>query len=91
MSANPLTPDTPLQLAELFHETYERLAPSFGYDTRPDTRAFNPETPNGRLMVAVCRKILATIQADRLTSFRAGFDRGFAERNTPIRASDVPK
>ena len=29
----------PEQLARRFHETYERLAPSFGYETRPDTRA----------------------------------------------------
>ncbi len=28
---------TPEQLAELFHTTYERLAPSFGYETSPGT------------------------------------------------------
>jgi hypothetical protein len=49
---------TPLDLAKLFHETYERLAPSFGYTTRPETREFDPESPNGRLMVAVCGEIL---------------------------------
>lgn len=46
-----------LRLARLFHDTYERLAPSFGYTTREDTREFNPETPNGRLMIAVCAEI----------------------------------
>ncbi len=46
------------QLAEEFHDTYERLAPSFGYQTRQDTRAFDLESPNGRLMVAVCRQLL---------------------------------
>lgn len=46
------------QLARKFHEIYERLAPSFGYETRADTREFDPTTPNGRLMVAVCAEIL---------------------------------
>lgn len=46
-----------LQLAILFHETYERLAPSFGYETRPDTKAFDPESKNGKLMVATCSAI----------------------------------
>ena len=49
----------PLALAILFHHTYERLAPSIGYDTRTETRIFDPESKNGKLMVAVCREILA--------------------------------
>src|SRR6185369_1322257 len=49
------------ELAILFHETYERLAPSFGYETRPDTKAFDPESPNGKLMIAVCEEILKSI------------------------------
>jgi hypothetical protein len=53
--------DRAQQLAERFHETYERLAPQFGYVTRPDTRAFDPSLPNGRLMVAVCAEILAAL------------------------------
>jgi len=40
--------------AILFHETYEKLAPSFGYETRKDTKAFDPESANGKLMIAVC-------------------------------------
>lgn len=50
--------DDALNLAIEFHETYERLAPSFGYETRKETRAFDPSTPNGRLMVAVCGELL---------------------------------
>lgn len=50
-----------LALAIRFHETYERLAPSFGYETRPDTKAFDPTTPNGRLMVAVCGELRAAL------------------------------
>jgi len=48
----------PLDLAGLFHETYERLAPSFGYTTRPETREFDPDSPNGRLMIAVSGEVL---------------------------------
>jgi hypothetical protein len=46
-----------LMLAIKFHEIYERLAPSFGYETRTETRVFDPESKNGRLMIAVCAEI----------------------------------
>ncbi len=46
------------KLARFFHETYEELAPSFGYETRKDTKEFEETTPNGRLMIAVCEKVL---------------------------------
>jgi hypothetical protein len=52
-------PTDALRLATRFHETYERLAPSFGYETREDTKAFDPKTPNGRLMIAVCAELAA--------------------------------
>ena len=48
----------PENLARRFHDTYERLAPSFGYTTRPETRDFEPTTPNGRLMLAVCAELV---------------------------------
>ncbi len=54
-----------LESARLFHDTYERLAPEFGYETRPDTKQFDPESPNGKLMIAVVSEILPTIAADR--------------------------
>ncbi len=47
-----------LGLAILFHETYERLAPHFGYETRPETKAFDPASKNGKLMIATCGEIL---------------------------------
>lgn len=46
-------------LAEKFHDAYERLAPSFGYETRIETRKFDPESPNGRLMIAVVSEVAA--------------------------------
>lgn len=47
----------PVEVAKRFHDVYERLAPQFGYETRPDTKQFDPNTPNGKLMVAVCGEI----------------------------------
>jgi len=46
-----------LDLARRFHETYERLAPQFGYATCDDTKAFDPQSPNGKLIIAVCGEI----------------------------------
>lgn len=48
----------PLDLAIYFHETYERLAPSFGYETREETRQFDNNSKNGMLMVEVCEVVL---------------------------------
>lgn len=49
-------------MAERFHEAYERLAPSFGYETRPETRAFDPQSANGKLMIAVCQEFLESMR-----------------------------
>lgn len=50
-------------LARHFHETYERLAPSFGYETRPDSARPWAQVPeqNRSLMTAVCTELLATV------------------------------
>jgi len=50
------------RLAKLFHDTYERLAPEFGYKTREDTKEFNPNSPNGKLMIAVCKIVIESRQ-----------------------------
>jgi len=47
-----------LELATLFHDTYEQMAPAFGYETREETKAFSPGPCNGQLMLAVCEYIL---------------------------------
>jgi len=44
-------------LALLFHELYEKKAPEFGYKTKDETKAFDPESPNGKLMIAVAHEI----------------------------------
>ena len=46
-----------IKLAVKFHETYERLAPEFGYETRKDTKLFDASSKNGKLMIAVCREM----------------------------------
>ena len=51
-------------LAELFHETYELLAPDYGYETRQETRVFDPNSPNGKLMIAVSDVILCDLVAE---------------------------
>jgi len=52
------------KLAKRFHETYERLAPAFGYETRQETRRFDPTSKNGRLMIAVTDEIEAEISTE---------------------------
>jgi hypothetical protein len=54
-------PESPgRRLARQFHETYERLAPEFGYETRAESAVPWDEVPdnNQSLMVAVCRELL---------------------------------
>lgn len=48
------------RFARAFHETYERLAPSFSYQTREDSRKPWSDVPqnNKNLMVAVCAEVI---------------------------------
>lgn len=56
-------------IAREFHDVYELIAPSFGYITRPDTRIFDPESPNGKLMVAVVQNVVIPMLTEQ---FNAG-------------------
>lgn len=51
----------PIALAVLFHVTYERLSAAFNYQTRTETRIFDPESSNGKLMIATCTEIQSAI------------------------------
>lgn len=53
--------ETAEQLARLFHEAYERLAPDYGYSTRKASAKPWAEVPeqNRLLMIATCAAILA--------------------------------
>lgn len=46
------------ELAKIFHALYERHAPEYGYTTRAGTRVFDTFSPNGRLMIRVCRELI---------------------------------
>lgn len=47
-----------MRLALELHDTYEQKTPEHGYETRPETRLFDPASPNGRLMLATCRDLI---------------------------------
>src|SRR3990167_7817806 len=46
------------RLARRFHEFYEQSAPAFGYETKKETKEFDPESSNGHLMAWVCFEIV---------------------------------
>lgn len=48
-------------LARKFHEQYERWAPEFNYETRPESAVPWEDVPlqNKKLMIQVCRMILS--------------------------------
>jgi hypothetical protein len=54
----------PEELAQLFHETYERLAPEHGYETRTASAVPWSDVPaaNKALMIAVAGHILTTLE-----------------------------
>jgi len=64
MTAPALDPSV---YAQRFHEAYERLAPTFGYETRPESAVPWDEVPeeNRQLMIAVCAVVLADLTAER--------------------------
>jgi hypothetical protein len=73
----------PERIARAFHDHYERLAPQFGYETRPETREFDPDSQNGRLMVATVKAVLAdadlaaaAVEAARRDAWEAGLKTG---------------
>lgn len=58
--------------ARTFHETYEFLAPSFGYETRKESAVEWKDVPekNRKLMTAVCKLIISTAIKDVLLKER---------------------
>ncbi len=59
----------PEQLARLFHETYERLASDFGYETRKASAKPWEDVPknNRALMIAVAAYVLVAMESKRET------------------------
>ena len=56
----PTMTEAATKLAMLFHETYEKLAPDFSYETRKDSAKpwYNVPEKNRKLMIAVASEIL---------------------------------
>ena len=57
-SLTPIQLPSDEELAILFHNKYESLAPKFNYETKIETRKFNKDSDNGKLMIAVCKEVL---------------------------------
>ena len=57
---------TPEQLAKLFHDTYEELAPSFGYTTRESSAVpwSDVPEPNKSLMIAVSAIVMEKLKVE---------------------------
>ena len=62
---------------ETFHNTYEMLAPKYGYETRGDTKQLDFDSPNGKLMYATIEKIVCPILEEN-QQLKEEFDRVFA-------------
>lgn len=62
------------EIAHRFHFLYEQTAPEMGYSTRMDTRAWDPKSANGRLMIRIVEKILPEIRdaAERIRRMKRG-------------------
>ena len=75
--------DQILELAEQFHDAYERLAPEYGYETRPETAVAWDYLPdnNRSLMLAVVTEVVGPL----LSQLREQRERAeIAERATEI-------
>ena len=50
-----------LEIAKEFHDTYEKLASEYTYETREDTKVFDINSNNGKLMYATVNEIISPI------------------------------
>lgn len=60
------------ELAQLFHDTYEKLAPDYGYETRKASAVpwSDVPEPNKSLMIAVADKVLDRIKLEAGISWK---------------------
>ena len=64
-SLTPIELPSDEELAILFHNKYEELAPKFKYETKIETKKFNKDSNNGKLMIAVCKQILEILNQNK--------------------------
>ena len=50
-----------LEITKEFHDTYEKLASEYTYETRKDTKVFDINSNNGKLMYATVNEIVSPI------------------------------
>lgn len=50
-----------LEITKKFHDTYEKLASEYAYKTREDTKVFDINSNNGKLMYATVNEIVSPI------------------------------
>lgn len=50
-----------LEITKKFHDTYEKLASEYAYETREDTKVFDINSNNGKLMYATVNEIVSPI------------------------------
>jgi hypothetical protein len=60
------------QLAKFFHKTYEALATDYLYKTRYETKEFNENTANGKLMIATCGAVLKELSKQNTVQGKKG-------------------
>lgn len=70
-------PTTAAAIARMFHETYERLAPSFGYETRRQSAVPWEQVPeqNKALMIAVAAEVASVLLADQADAILTAAER----------------
>lgn len=86
------------ELAQLFHETYEELAPNYGYSTRKSSAVAWKDVPepNKSLMIAVAEKILEKLEGWKLVerychSFKDNDFRLVFKRNDQVLEVSITK
>ena len=50
-----------LEITKEFHDTYEKLASEYTYETRKDTKVFDINSSNGKLMYATVNEVIKPI------------------------------
>lgn len=85
---------TPEDLAKLFHDTYERLAPNYGYETREESAVPWEDVPvrNKELMINVAEVVLAAIPprpGEMHSVDKAFYDLTVTQRNQAWQQADA--
>ena len=50
-----------LEITKKFHDTYEKLSKDYDYETRKETRVFDINSSNGKLMYATVNEVIKPI------------------------------